>query len=229
MQLRHGTRRAPGGIGILPVLRLLIKIIRNALRNTVKSPRIPLALIIVAAISLPACGSEKKPHAEQPVAEQKVNIPFADEQSSTIHPVEVPADKLPDLSGLTDIEAQIFKRSISLQIPYYDVKYKWAEDANTITKGEAAAASMRRYLKIDDDFERSMQRLDLEFVGKIDPNYVASKAFDKAIDEYMKKAELVQRMEYVTKAFSNLMQRFQNDPACQPVLAEIERIARQPQ
>ncbi|MFZ1729901.1 MAG: hypothetical protein WBQ23_12980 [Bacteroidota bacterium] len=192
-----------------------------------KSTRLPFALLLIAALAFGACSSKQKPVVDSE-ARQQVNIPVAEQQSGTIVPVDVPADKLPDLSGLTDVEAQIFKRSVGLQIPYYDAKFKWAEHANTITKGEEAAASIREYLKIDDEFERSMQRLDLEFVGKIDPNYVPSKAFDKAIDDYMKEADLVRRMEYVTNSFSSIMKRFKDDPACQKVLAEIEKIASQP-
>jgi hypothetical protein len=186
------------------------------------------ALLLAAAFHISGCGSEKKPQADSDSGQQ-VNIPFARQQPGEIAPVDVPEDKLPDLSGLSNIEAQIFKRSIALQIPYYDAQYKWAEHANSVTKGEDAAASMKAYLNIQNEFARAMQRLDLEFAGKIDPNYVGSKAFEKAIDEYMEDAELMRRIDFIVEAFQSLMVRFKKDPACQAVLAEIQRIAEQPQ
>lgn len=189
------------------------------------------ALLLAVLLSVSACGSEKKPQNQQPdpTADQQVNIPFAKDESDRLAAVEVPEEKLPDLSGLSKIEAEIFRRSIALQIPYYDVQYKWAEKANTITEGTEAAAAMKDYLNIQNEFARAMQRLDLEFVGKLDPNYQGSKAFEKAIDRYLENPELLKRIEFIMNSFRSLMERFKDDPACRSVLAEIERIANQPQ
>jgi hypothetical protein len=185
-------------------------------------------LLILAAIALAACGGEKKP-AQDPDARQQVNIPRAQAPAGGLQPVEVPADKLPDLSKISAVEAQIFKRTIGLQIPYYDKLVKWADRANKIEKGTEAAASLREYLNIQNEFAAAMQRLDLEFAGKVDPNYAGSKTFEKVVDEYMSDPELIKRTEYIVESYVSLMQRFKTDPACKDFFAEVERLARESQ
>jgi len=158
-----------------------------------------------------------------------VNIPRAQAPAGGLQPVEVPADKLPDLSKISAVEAQIFKRTIALQIPYYDKLVKWADHANKIEKGTDAAVSLREYLNIQNEFTLAMQRLDLEFVGKVDPNYAGSKNFEKVVDEYMSDPELIKRTEYIMESYVSLMQRFKTDPACKDFFAEVERLARESQ
>lgn len=187
-----------------------------------------ILLLAAVALLLPACGGEKKPGPD-PEARQQVNIPLAKEQTGLIQPIDVPAEKLPDLSKLSDVEAAIFRRTVGLQIPYYDMLAKWADEANAIKTGEAASASLRQYLNIQNDFAKSMQRLDLEFAGKIDPDYAGSAAFEKAIDEYMSDPTLIKRTEYIMGTYANLMQRFKDDPACKDFFAEVERLARESQ
>ncbi|MBE0644013.1 MAG: hypothetical protein IH600_08025 [Bacteroidetes bacterium] len=193
-----------------------------------KFPLSPITLLLVSALTIAACGGEKKPEPD-PNARQAVNIPLAENQPNAINPVEVPEENLPDLSGLTEIERQIFKRSVALQVPYYDEQYKWAERANTINDGQEAAAALKEYMNIQNRFARSMQQLDLEFSGKLDPNYAGSKAFDKAIDQYMNDPNLMKRLDFIVESVASLMKRFKNDPACKSILAEVERLARQSQ
>lgn len=186
------------------------------------------ALVLATIVLFAACGGEKKP-AQELESPPRVNVPLAKEQSGLIKPIEVPVDKLPDLAGLSDIEAEVFKRTIGLQIPYYDMLAKWADHANTITEGEEAATSLREYLNIQNDFTKAMQRLDLEFAGKIDPNYAGSPAFEKVIDRYMDDPALIEKTGRIMNAYISLMQRFKDDPACRDFFAEVERIARESQ
>lgn len=186
------------------------------------------ALVLGTVVLFAACGGEKKPAREQDMS-PPLNIPLAKQQGGLITPIEVPADKLPDLSGLSDIEAEVFKRTIGLQIPYYDMLGKWADHANTITQGEEAAAALREYLNIQNDFTKAMQRLDLEFAGKIDPNYAGSPAFEKVIDRYMDDPALIEKTGHIMESYISLMQRFKDDPACRDFFAEVERIARESQ
>lgn len=187
-----------------------------------------LTMLILASLGLTACGGEKKP-GQDPDARQQVNIPRAEAPAGGLQPVDVPADKLPDLSKISAIEAQIFRRTIGLQIPYYDKLVKWADRANKIDKGTDAAVSLREYLNIQNEFAAAMQRLDLEFVGKVDPNYAGSKTFEKVVDEYMSDPELIKRTEYIMESYVSLMQRFKDDPACKDFFAEVERMARESQ
>lgn len=193
-----------------------------------KRSYLPIPILLTVVLLLSACGGEKKPEPD-PTARQKVNIPLAENQPNAINPVEVPDEALPDLSQLTEIEAQIFRRSVALQVPYYDAQYKWAEKANTITDGNDAAAALKEYMNIQNKFARSMQQLDLEFSSKLDPNYAGSKAFEKAIDDYMSDPTLMKRLDYIVQSVASLMQRFKDDPACKAILAEVERLARQSQ
>ncbi len=198
------------------------------MRIHVKRTRPPILILLTAVLLLSACGGEKRPEPD-PTARQKVNIPLAENQPNAINPVEVPDDALPDLSQLTEIEAQIFRRSVALQIPYYDAQYKWAEKANTITDGNEAAAALKEYMNIQNRFARSMQQLDLEFSGKLDPNYAGSKAFEKAIDQYMNNPVLEKRLNFIVESVASLMKRFESDPACKAILAEIARLSSQSQ
>jgi hypothetical protein len=184
--------------------------------------------LLLGLLLCSACGGQKRPEAD-PEARQKVNIPLAAEQEGLIQPVEVPEEDLPDLSKLSDVEAAIFRKTLALQIPYYDLLEKWADNANTITEGPAAAASLRQYLNIQNDFTKAMQRVDLEFAGTLDPDYAGSPAFEKAIDKYMDNPELLRRTEYIMQSYVSLMQRFQDDPACRDFFTEVERLARESQ
>ena len=74
-----------------------------------------------------------------------------------------------------------------------------------------------------------MQRIDLEFAGKIDPNYAGSPAFDKAVNQYMDNPELIGKTEYIMQSYVNLMQRFKDDPACRDFFAQVERLSRESQ
>ncbi|MBR9978316.1 MAG: hypothetical protein KFH87_09525 [Bacteroidetes bacterium] len=172
---------------------------------------------------LPACGKDQRPEQDEP-AQQHVNIPLAEEQNG-IQPVRVPDDVLPDLSGISDVEAQLFKRTIALQIPYYEALVTWADNANTVTEGSAAAISLRRYLTLQDEFAHSMERLDIEFAGKLDPEYVGSPAFENVVDEYMSNPELLRQTKYIIESYTGLIERFHDDPACQDVFAEIEQMS----
>lgn len=189
-----------------------------------------LKLFVTTALVVflfPSCDKDQRPEREE-VAQQHVNIPLAGEQRG-LQPVAVPDDALPDMSGISEIEAELFKQTIALQIPYYEALVKWADDANTITEGTAAATSLRGYLTLQNEFARSMERLDMTFAGKLDPDYAASPEFESVIDEYMGNPELLRQTKYIIESYTSLIERFHDDPACKEIFAEIERMSAEAQ
>jgi hypothetical protein len=192
--------------------------------------RFILKLLVTTALVvflLPACDKDQRPERDEN-ARQRVNIPLAEDQSD-IQPMAVPDEALPDLSGVSKVEAEIFTRTVALQIPYYEALVAWADNANTITEGDAAATSLRRYLTLQDEFAHAMQRLDLEFVGKVEPDYAGSAEFEEVVEEYMSNPELLRQTEYIIESYTRLLERFHDHPACKEIFAEIEQMVAEEQ
>ncbi|MDT8325686.1 MAG: hypothetical protein RRA94_16345 [Bacteroidota bacterium] len=194
--------------------------------------------LLLAAGLLTACGGDKQEREENAARQESpvVRMPLAEDQSApapsddAIAPAEnISDDQLPDMSKLNGVEKDIFKKTISIQMPYYDALEKWADNANSIESGNEAAAALRRYIKLQEDFARQMQRVDAEFAGKLDPNYQATPEFQRVLDTYMNDPELMRRTEYIMRAYMGIIQRYKDDPACKEVFAEIERMAREAQ
>lgn len=194
--------------------------------------------LLLAAILLTACGGDKQAQEESAGQQESpvVRMPLAEDQSApspsedAIAPAEdISDDRLPDMSKLSGVEKQIFKKTVGIQIPYYDALEKWADNANSIEKGSDAAAALRKYITLQEDFARQMQRLDAEFAGTLDPNYQATPEFQRVLDSYMSDPELMRRTEYIMRAYMGIIQRYKDDPACKEVFAEIERMAREAQ
>jgi len=194
--------------------------------------------LLLAAILLTACGGDKQAQEESAGQQESpvVRMPLAEDQSApapsedAIAPAEdISDDRLPDMSKLSGVERQIFKKTVGIQIPYYDALEKWADNANSIEKGSDAAAALRKYITLQEDFARQMQRLDAEFAGTLDPNYQATPEFQRVLDSYMSDPELMRRTEYIMRAYMGIIQRYKDDPACKEVFAEIERMAREAQ
>ena len=187
---------------------------------------------------LTACGGDKQSQEETAQQQQEspvVRMPLAENDASApseddIKPLEnISEEKLPDLSKLSDVEREIFKKTISIQIPYYDALEKWADNANSIKTGSEAASALRTYIKLQDDFARQMQRIDAQFAGKLDANYQATEDFQRVLDVYMNDPELNRRTEYIMRSYMGIIQQYKDDPACKEVFADIERMAREAQ
>ncbi|MBN1446316.1 MAG: hypothetical protein JXA28_00175 [Bacteroidetes bacterium] len=195
-----------------------------------------LAFLAVALL-LTACGGEETQQQAQDQTGQtrgtRVNIPLAEDQDAVddeIPPAgRIPAEELPDLSGLPEVERDVFMRTIQIQHPYYQALEKWADAANEITEGEAAATALRRYISLQDQFARRMQTLDIEFSGKLDPDYAGSAEFSRVVDAYMNGPKVMRQTEYIMQSYMSLIQRFRDDPACKDVFAELDRLARESQ
>lgn len=194
--------------------------------------------LLLAATLLTACGGDKQ--AQEESADQQespvVRMPLAEDQSApapsedAIAPADdISDDRLPDMSKLSGVEKDIFKKTVSIQVPYYDALEKWADNANSIEKGSEAATALRKYIRLQEDFARQMQRIDAEFAGKLDANYQATPEFQHVLDSYMNDPELMRRTEYIMRAYMGIIQRYKDDPACKEVFAEIERMAREAQ
>lgn len=193
---------------------------------------------LLAASLLTACGGDKQAQEDTAGQEESpvVRMPLAENQDvpapseDAIAPAEdIPEDQLPDMSKLSGVEKEIFKRTLSIQVPYYDALEAWADKANGIESGSEAAASLRKYITLQEDFARQMQRIDAEFAGKLDPNYQATPEFQRVLDTYMNDPELIRRTEYIMRSYMGIIQRYKDDPACREVFAEIERMAREAQ
>jgi len=195
--------------------------------------------LLLAALLFTACGSDDKQQEQQQQAPPRVNIPIAgddggeqqqSEDATQIEPVEQLDERsLPDLSKLSAIEKQIFLETVRRQVAYYDALEKWAAEAGTIKDGDAAAASIRRYIALQEEFARQLQQLDAQFAGKIDPNYAGSPEFAAVLDEYLGRPELIRQTERIMNTYAGMLQRFKDDPAFREVYAEIERMAREAQ
>ena len=190
----------------------------------------------LAILLLTACGGEEQGQSGEQVTQHRgprVNIPLAEDQDAVddeIPPAgRIPAEELPDLSGLPELERDVFMRTIQIQHPYYRALEQWADAANEITEGEAAATALRRYISLQDQFARRMQTLDLEFSGKLDPNYAGSAEFSRVVDAYMNGPRVMRQTEYIMQSYMSLIQRFRDDPACKDVFAELDRLARESQ
>ena len=195
--------------------------------------------LFLAAVLITGCGGDKKSqedNAQQQDGSPVVRMPLGENETApdpsadAIKPVEnISEDKLPDLSKLSAIEKSIFKKTVSIQVPYYDALEKWADRANELKTGTEAAKSLRSYIKLQEDFARQMQGLDDEFAGKIDVNYTGSEDFQKVLEQYMGDPELMRRTEYIMRSYMGVIQRFKDDPACKDVFSDIEKMARQAQ
>ncbi len=180
-------------------------------------------LLVAAAFVLISCGSKDKPVPE-PAATQQLNLP----QGNVPDPVEVDVsalDSLPGFSKLPAVEQEIFSRTIQLQVKHYANLESWADEANTVKTGRDASTSLRLYIAYLEDFEKRMKALDQEFTGKLPPNYAETKQFNKVVEAYMTDADLQRRTEYIMNTLISLMQRYQNDPACKDVFAELQKMA----
>ncbi|GEM_PF-1427911 len=202
-----------------------------------------ILVLFTAAMILTACGGDDT---EQQQAQQntppRVNIPLAEDQGDPnagmspggtdgeLAPTgDIPEEKLPDLSGLEGVERELFVKTVQIQIPYYEALAQWADEAEQVTEGKEAAASLRRYIALQESFARQMQKLDMQFTGRLEPNYTGSEEFSRVLDEYMNDPELLASTEKIMGAYMGLIQRFRDDPACKEVFADIERMARESQ
>lgn len=200
--------------------------------------------LFAAALILTACGEEdSKQQQTRQNAPPRVNIPLAEDQGDPnagmspggdmegeLAPTgDIPEEKLPDLSGLEGVERELFVKTVQIQIPYYEALAQWADEAEQVTEGKEAAASLRRYIALQESFGRRMQKLDRQFTGQLDPNYTGSEEFSRVLDEYMNDPELLASTEKIMGAYMGLIQRFRDDPACKEVFADIERMARESQ
>ena len=198
-----------------------------------------ILFLSLIALLFTACGGEDRGQNQaQQQTPPRVNIPLAEDQSPApdaqedagIAPAEeLPEGTIPDLSGLKDVEKELFVKTIKVQVPYYEALGAWADAANTVQDGNAAAASLRRYIALQESFARQMQKLDASFSGRLDPNYAGSAEFQRVLDVYMNDPDLLRRTEHIMKAYMGLIQRFRDDPACKEVFADIERMAREAQ
>ncbi|HOJ03243.1 MAG TPA: hypothetical protein PK916_04495 [Bacteroidota bacterium] len=180
----------------------------------------------IVTLLLVACG-EKKQDAPDPNARQKVNIPV---ERNTEPEVDVShLDTLRGLKQLPAVERELFLRTVQVQIPYYENLEKWADEANKIRDGKAAAISLRRYLDLQNAFELRRQKIDQEFAGRIDPNYAGSAEFNRVLERYLTSADVDRRGKYILESAVSLMQRFKDDPACQDIFAEIRAMSEQQQ
>lgn len=193
---------------------------------------------ILAALLITACGSDNKEQDQQQQAPPRVNIPIAEEDipdgetesAAQIEPVESLDDEtLPDLSKLSEVEQQIFLETVRRQVAYYDALEKWAKETESIKGGDAAAASVRRYIALQEAFARQLRQLDTQFAGRIDPDYAGSPEFAKVLDEYLGRPELIKQTEYIMTTYAGMLQKYRDDPAFKEVYAEIERLAREAQ
>ncbi len=194
--------------------------------------------LCITALMLTACGGDKQSQEEAAQQQESpvVRMPLAENDAAPapseddIKPIDNLSDeKLPDLSKLSEVERDIFKKTISIQIPYYDALETWADNANSIKTGSEAAAALRKYIKLQDDFARQMQRIDAQFAGKLDANYQATEDFQRVLDVYMNDPELNRRTEYIMRSYMGIIQQYKDDPACKEVFADIERMAREAQ
>jgi hypothetical protein len=185
-----------------------------------------LCLPAFVTILLVAC-TEKKQDAPDPNARQKVNIPVERNSEPVVDVSHL--DTLRGFKQLPTVEREIFRRTVQLQIPYYENLEKWADEANQVRDGKAAAISLRRYLDLQNAFALKMQKIDQEFAGRIDPNYAGSAQFNRVLDAYMKNADVDRRGKYILESAVSLMQRFKDDPACQDIFAEIRAMSEQQQ
>ena len=163
-----------------------------------------------------------------PSASQPMNMPGVQPEIDETPDVSQ-LDSLPGFAKLPDVEREIFRKTIILQIPYYERLERWANDANTIKSGRDASTALRTYIAYQDDFAEKMQVLDKEFQGKIDPGYLESKQFGKVVDAYMSDPQLTKRIEYIMQSYVSLLQRFKNDPACKEVFEDLNRMAAEAQ
>ncbi|MCB2203904.1 hypothetical protein KQI65_04090 [bacterium] len=195
-------------------------------------------VLTIAALMVTACGSDKDKTEQSAQQEESpvVRMPFAEDSEvpepspDALAPAEnIPDEDLPDLSKLSTVERQIFRRTVSIQVPYYDALEKWADAANDIKKGSDAAKSLRKYIALQNDFAIEMQQIDAEFAGKIDANYQGSQEFQRVLDAYLNDPDLMRRTDYIMRSYMSLIQRFKDDPACKDVFADIERMAREAQ
>jgi hypothetical protein len=190
--------------------------------------------VFISVMLFTSCGSETKQEEQQ--APPRVNLPLAESQpeetdrSNEIQPVEkLDEATLPDLSKLGEIEKQIFLETVKRQVAYYEALEKWADHANTIKDGKAASASVRHYIKLQEEFARQLQTLDKKFMGKIDPDYAGSPEFAKVLDTYLGRPELERQTKYIMDTYIAMLQKFREDPAFKDVFAEIEKLSRESQ
>jgi hypothetical protein len=184
--------------------------------------------LTVMLLAIAGCGSKEKPAAD-PSTMQPLNLPPQTEQNPAADVDVSGLDSIPGFSKLPEVERDIFSRTVQLQVRHYENLERWADEANTAKTGRDATVSMRLYIAYLEDFEQKMKALDTEFSDKLPPRYAESKNFNSVVDAYMDNPELQRRVEYIMNSFVSLMQRFQDDPACREVFADLQRIVGQSQ
>ncbi|MCZ7555160.1 MAG: hypothetical protein M5R41_01990 [Bacteroidia bacterium] len=185
-------------------------------------------VLTVVSLLFIACGNKEKP-VPHPSAMQPMNLPPQTEQHYAADVDVSGLDSIPGFSKLPEVEREIFSRTVQLQVKHYENLERWADEANTAKTGRDASVSMRLYIAYLEDFEQKMKALDQEFSGKLSPKYAESKNFNSVVDAYMENPDLQRRVEYIMNSFVSLMQRFQDDPACRDVFAELQRMVGQAQ
>jgi hypothetical protein len=183
-----------------------------------------IVVAILAMLTVFACTRKETP-VPDPTAMQPLNLP----QGMQAEVSDVDVSYLDTLSGfaeLPEVEQEIFRRTVRIQSVFYDKLHRWAEQANTVKSGRDASTAIRHYIAHQDDFATQMKRLDDEFIGKISPNYAETPQFERVLDAYMEDASLQQRTEFIMSSYISLLQRFQDDPAFQDILAELEQLSR---
>lgn len=185
-------------------------------------------VLTIASFLFIACGNKEKP-VPDPSAMQPLNLPPQTEQNYAADVDVSGLDSIPGFSKLPEVEREIFSRTVQLQVKHYENLERWADEANTAKTGRDASVSMRLYIAYLEDFEQKMKALDQEFSGKLSPKYAESKNFNSVVDAYMENPDLQRRVEYIMNSFVSLMQRFQDDPACRDVFADLQRMVGQAQ
>jgi hypothetical protein len=188
--------------------------------------RLHILIYAFALLAVIACGNKEKP-AVDPSTMQPLNLPPESGQNFAADVDVSGLDTIPGFSKLPEVEREIFSRTVQLQIKHYENLQRWADEANTAKTGRDATVSMRLYIAYLEDFEEKMKALDEEFSGKLSPRYAESKNFNSVVDAYMDNPDLQLRVEYIMNSFVSLMQRFQDDPACREVFADLQRIVGQ--
>jgi hypothetical protein len=189
-----------------------------------------LCTAVLAFFLLTACGGKREnatpPSGGVPPPESAaVPAPAA----RPVSPQFLEAMKGVDISALTDIEKEIFDRTVRIQIPFYQRLTVWADSADRIMDGEHAASALRAYLRLQEEFGAAMGQLDKDIAGRVPADFEGSVAFNKAVDDYLARADMVRVTERITRSFTSLIARYRDNPACRNVMARIDRMSKSPQ
>jgi len=183
---------------------------------------------IFTALLLVACGDSQR---TPPDSAQEQPFAAPGDMPDEMREAELgDLPKLDTLQGFADlpaIEREIFRETVALQIPFYDKMERWASQAHRVDDGRQASEMLRRYIELQNDFGKGMHELDEKYKDRIEPNYAGTEMFVRTLDNYMESPQMQRRIEFITHAYISLIQRFRDDPACQAVLSDISRMARE--